>query len=162
MVALPVVWTLASLALAASPNRVWFWVRSRGSILAMRTINADSQACGVAIYPGDTWWRAAGYADLRPGIPLFNAGDTVNPIAPNAYNYVISLQNRNPKLKHPVDLPADFTALGYQQVQCWTDPYDRTMLRERMCLLRRAGTCNSESAKLLTPEVGEAFEELLR
>ena len=41
MVAVPLVWTIASLALAASPNRIWFWVRSRGSILAMRAVNAD-------------------------------------------------------------------------------------------------------------------------
>ena len=162
MVALPVIWTVASLALAASPNRVWFWVRSRGSILAMRAISTDKEACGVAIYPGDMWWRGAGYADLRPGIPLFNAGDTANPVAPNAYNYVISLQHRNSDLNHPVDLAADFTAFGYQQLQCWTDPYDRTMLIERMCLWRRAGTCNSQSAKLLTPDVGKRFEDLVR
>jgi hypothetical protein len=162
MVALPVIWTVASLALAASPNRVWFWVRSRGSILAMAAINADSQACGVAIYPGDAWWRAAGYVGLRPGIPLFDAGGAANPIAPNAYNYVISLQKRSPELQRPVDLPGDFAALGYQQVHCWTDPYDRTMTRERMCLWRRAGTCVSQSAKLLTPEVGDAFDELMR
>ena len=35
IVALPLGWTVASLALAASPNRIWFWVRSRGSILAI-------------------------------------------------------------------------------------------------------------------------------
>ena len=60
------------------------------------------------------------------------------------------------------DLPADFAGLGYQQIQCWTDPYDRTMLRERMCLWRRPGTCDSASAKPLAPDVGEAFEELMR
>ena len=161
MVAVPLVWTLASLALAASPNRIWYWVRSRGSILAMRAINADSQACGVGIYPGKLWWRAAGYAGLRPGIPLFNAGDSANPITPNAYNYVISLQQRSAELKRPVNLPVDFTSLGYQRVHCWTNPYDRTMLLERMCLWRRAGTCNAKSAKLLTPEVGDAFEDLI-
>jgi phosphatidylinositol glycan class B len=160
MVAVPLVWTTASLALAASPNRIWFWVRSRGSILAMRAINADKEACGVGIYPGGMWWRAAGYAGLRPDIPLFSAGDTANPIAPKAYNYVISLQRRSPELKHPVDLPADFASLGYQQIRCWTDPYDRTMLVERMCLWRRPGPCDSASGKPLTPEVGEAFEEL--
>ena len=61
LVAVPLVWTLASVALAASPNRIWFWVRSRGSILAMRAINADKEACGVGIYPGSMWWRQAGY-----------------------------------------------------------------------------------------------------
>ena len=75
---------------------------------------------------------------------------------------MISLQQRNSDLNHPVDLAADFTAFGYQQLQCWTDPYDRTMLIERMCLWRRAGTCNSQSAKLLTPDVGKRFEDLVR
>ena len=159
LVAVPLGWTIASVALAASPNRIWFWVRSRGSILAMRAINADKEACGVGVYPGKFWWRAAGYAGLRPAIPLFDAGETANPIAPTAYNYVISFQPRNKELGHPADLPADFASFGYQQVQCWTDPYDRTMLVERMCLWRRPGTCDSRSAKLLAPEVGEAFEE---
>jgi GPI mannosyltransferase 3 len=162
LIAVPLGWTFASLALAASPNRIWFWVRSRGSILAMQAINADKEACGVGIYPGDMWWRDAGYSGLRPGIPLFTAGNTANPIAPNAYNYVISLQQRSKELGRPVDLPADFASLGYQQVQCWTDPYDRAMIMDRTCLWRRPGTCDSASAKPLTPDVGEAFEELTR
>jgi GPI mannosyltransferase 3 len=160
LAAVPLVWTVASLALATSHNHSWFWVRSRGSILAMRAVNADSQACGIGIYP-KFWWRAGGYVNLRPGIPLYDAGATT-PIAPNAYNYVISLQERNQQLGRPADLSADFTSLGYQQVQCWTDPYDRAMILERMCLWRRPGTCNPESAKLLTPDVGEAFEALIR
>ena len=36
------------------------------------------------------------------------------------------------------------------------------MTKERICLWRRPGTCNPQSAKLLTPAVGKAFEELLR
>ena len=162
MVAVPLVWTVASLALAASHNRSWFWIRSRGSILAMRAVNADVQACGVGIYPGRFWWRSGNYVNLRPGIPLYDAGDAGKTIAPNAYNYVISLQQRSKELGRPADLSVDFTSLGYKQVECWTDPYDRTMLLEHMCLWRRAGACNSQSAKLLTPEVGEAFEALIR
>jgi len=162
LVAVPLVWAIASLALATLPNRIWFWVRFRGSILAMRAIDADKKACGVGIYLGKLWWQSADYVNLTPGIPLYDAGDAATPIAPNAYNYVISLQQRSKELGHPLDLPADFASLGYQQVQCWTDPYDRAMLMERTCLWRRAGTCDSESAKLLTPEVGEAFEALTR
>jgi hypothetical protein len=128
----------------------------------MRVVNADKEACGVGIYPGNLWWRAAGYSGLRPGIPLFNAGDMVNPIAPGAYNYVISLQRRTSEPNHPLDLPADFTSLGYQQIQCWTDPYDRAMTRERMCVWRRPGTCDSASGKPLTAEVGDVFEDLMR
>ncbi|MFZ0603820.1 MAG: hypothetical protein WAN05_21130 [Roseiarcus sp.] len=163
IVALPLGWTVASLALAASPNRIWFWVRSRGSILAIRAVDADKDACGVAIYPGDMWWRASGYADLRPGIPLFSAGDTANPIAPGAYNYVVTMQPRSREADgHPADLPADFANLGFQQVQCWTDPYDRAMSKERICLWKRPGGCDSASGKPLTPDVGQAFEDLTR
>ena len=160
-IAVPLAWTAASVALAASPDRIWYWVRSRGSILAMRAISADKEACGVGIYPGSTWWRSGFYVNLRPGIPLYDAGETATPIAPNAYNYVISLQQRSPELKHPVDLAADFASFGYRQVQCWADPYDRSFLLERMCLWRRSGVCDSSSAKPLTPEVGAAFEALI-
>jgi len=162
LVAVPLVWTCASLALAASPNRIWFWVRSRGSILAMRAIDADSRACGVGVYPAKYWWRQAGYVNLRPGIALYDAGDGAMPTSPNAYNYVISLQPRDKALGRPAPLAADFTSVGYHEVQCWTDPYDRAMTRERICLWRRPGACDPASAKLLTPEVGDKFEELLR
>ena len=161
MVAVPLAWTVASIGLAASPDRIWYWVRSRGSILGPRAVNADKEACGVAIYPSDLWWRFGDYVNLRPGIPLYAAGDTANPIAPNAYNYGLSLQLRNKEQKID-DLPADFTHLGYEQVQCWSDPYSRTLLTERTCLWRRPGTCDPTSAKLLTPDVGAAFEALVR
>ncbi len=161
MVAVPLAWTIASISLAASPDRIWYWVRSRASILGPRIINADKQACGVAIYPRNLWWRFGDYVNLRPGIPLYNAGDTENPIAPNAYNYVISLQRRTPDLKID-ELKADFAGLGYQQVKCWSDPYSRALLTERTCLWRRPGTCDPASAELLTPWVGEAFETLVR
>ena len=36
MVAVPLAWTIASIGLAASPDRIWYWVRSRGSILGPR------------------------------------------------------------------------------------------------------------------------------
>jgi hypothetical protein len=134
---------------------------SRGSILGPRAANADKEACGVGIYPSTLWWRFGDYANLPPDIPLYNAGDAANPIAPNAYNYVISLQRRNPELKID-DLQADFARLGYQQVQCWSDPYSRTLLTERTCIWRRPGTCDPTSAKLLTPEVGEGFEAPVR
>ena len=74
---------------------------------------------------------------------------------------MISLQERSRELGRPADLQIDFPGFGYEQVQCWTDPYDRALLTERMCLWRRPGTCDSQSAKLLTPEVGEAFEALI-
>lgn len=163
LVAVPLGWTFASVALAASPNRIWLWVRSRGSILAMRAVNADKDACGVAIYPGDMWWRSSGYADLRPGIPLFTAGDTANPIAPKAYNYIVSVQQRSKERGgHPADLPVDFASLNFRQIQCWTDPYDRAMTTDRICLWKRPGTCDPASGKPLTPDVGQVFEKLTR
>ena len=157
MVAVPLVWTIASVGLAASPDRIWYWVRSRGSILGAQAVNADKEACGVGIYPNPLWFRFGDYVNLRPGIPLYGAGNSANPIAPNAYNYVMSLQRRNEAQKIE-DLKADFASLGYQQVQCWSDPYSRTLLTERTCLWRRPGTCDATSAKLLTPDVGAAFK----
>ena len=110
-----------------------------GRSLRCKRSTRTRKPVGSEFIPADMWWRAAGYSGLRPGVPLFNAGETANPIAPNAYNYVISLQQRSRELQHPVDLPADFAGLGYQQIQCWTDPYDRTMLPERMCLWQPPG-----------------------
>jgi GPI mannosyltransferase 3 len=69
MVAVPLAWTIASIGLAASPDRIWYWVRSRGSILGSQAINADKEACGVGIYPNTLWFRFGGYVNLRPGIP---------------------------------------------------------------------------------------------
>ena len=158
LVAVPLGWTLASLALAVSPNRIWFWVRSRGSILAMQAVNADKEACGVGVYPGDMWWRAAGYSGLRPDVPLFDAGETGRTRSLPRPITTCSPAATEPELKHPVDLLADFASFGYQQLKCWTDPIDRTMLMERMCLWRRSGTCDSASGKPLTPD----SEKLLR
>ena len=149
MVAVPLAWTIASIGLAASPDRIWYWVRSRGSILGPRLVNADKEACGVGIYPNTLWWRFGDYVNLRPGIPLYNAGDTASPIAPNAYNYVLSLQRRNPELKIE-ELPADFASLGYHQVLCWSDPYSRTLLTDRTCLWRRSGACDRTFGKAET------------
>jgi len=164
LVAVPLAWTIASVALAASPSRRWYWVRSRGSILAMQAVNADKEACGVGVYPGGMWWRTAGYAALRPDVPLFDAGKpgAATPVGPKAYNYVLTVQQRSPELNHPVDLPFDFASFGYQQLQCWTDPWDRTQLLDRMCLWRRSGTCDPASGTLLTPDYGKAFEDLTR
>jgi GPI mannosyltransferase 3 len=162
MVAVPLAWTIASLGLAASPNRIWYWVRSGGSILGPRIVNADKEACGVGIYPGNLWWRFGGYVNLRPGVPLYNAGETKSPIAPSAYNYVLSWQPPNPEQKLE-DLQTDFASIGYQQVQCWAEPYGRNALvLDRTCLWRRPGACDASSAKLLTPEVTEAFEKVIR
>ena len=110
MVAVPLAWTIASIGLAASPDRIWYWVRSRGSILGSQAINADKEACGVGIYPNTLWFRFGGYVNLRPGIPLYSAGDTADPIAPNAYNYVISLQRRTMSKKSTTCRPTSRTS----------------------------------------------------
>jgi GPI mannosyltransferase 3 len=160
MVAVPLVWTVASIGLAASPKRIWYWARSGGSIMGPRIVNADKDACGVGVYPGNLWWRFGGYVNLRPGVPLYSVGEATSPIAPKAYNYVLTLQRPNSEQKLD-DLQADFGSLGYQQVQCWAQPYSRTLSLDRTCLWRRPGACDSSSAKLLTPDVGETFEKLL-
>ena len=120
MVAVPLAWTVASIGLATSPDRIWYWVRSRGSILGPRYQRRQeslrrrnlSQQFMVAVRR---------IRNLQHGIPLYAAGNGADPIAPNAYNYVLSLQLRNKEQKID-DLPADFTHLGYEQVRCWSTP----------------------------------------
>jgi GPI mannosyltransferase 3 len=161
MVTLPLAWTVASLALATSHDRIWYWVRSRGSVLSLKAVSAAKDSCGVAFYPGTLWFRTGGYVNLRPGIPFYDAGESAVPVAPNAYNYLVSLQARSQDPNRPVDLPVDLASSGYSKVRCWTDPYDRAMILERTCLWRRPGTCDPKSARLLTPDVGAAFEALI-
>jgi hypothetical protein len=71
------------------------------------------------------------------------------------------LHPRRPDANRPLDLPVDLVSSGYSQVRCWTDPDDRAMIMERTCLWRRPGTCDPKSARLLTPDVGAAFEALI-
>ena len=150
----------ASIGLAASPDRIWYRVRSAARSGAPRYQRRQGSLRRRNL-SRNLWWRFGDYVNLRPGIPLYNAGDTANPIAPNAYNYVISLQRRNTGTENR-DLKADFASLGYEQVQCWSDPYSRALLTERTCLWRRAGDVRPRIGEAAHPMVGEAFETLVR
>ncbi len=140
LTALPMAWAVASLALAVAPPRLWYWHHGRGPIMAMRAINADPGSCGVAVFPARYWPSTGGYTHLRPGLPLFDAGSGSDVIAAQAFNYVISYQ------------PADFSALGYRQVQCWDDPEGGRLELEtvHICLWRRPGGCGPSPAQPLT------------
>ena len=157
MVAVPLIWTVASLALAASSEPLVLGPLPRLGSWAMRAVNVDKEACGVGIYPGRFMAAGLTYVNLRPGILLYDAGDGGTTIAPNAYNYVQTSacrsETRNSDIR-PI-CRSTSRASGYQQIQCWTDPYDRTMLVERMCLWRRPGACDpadQPSRSLRTPE----------
>ena len=147
--------------LAASPNRIWFWVRSRGSILAMRAVDADKDACGVGDLSRRHVVARVGLSDLRPGIPLFNAGDTANPIAPGAYNYVVTCSAQQ-------GAGASGRPAGrFRESRLSAGPVLDRPLRSGDAYgahlpLEAPGGCDSASGKPLTPDVGQAFEELTR
>ncbi len=150
VIAVPATWTVASVALAASPERAWFWLRDRGSVLAMRVIDADPKACGVAVLPASVWDRTAGYVHLRNGIALYNAD---NLAGSDAFNYVISYQLHIPAPDPPVDL----SRFGFRQVQCWENPQDRHAQLERICLWRRDGACAASTAQPLVATTAPGF-----
>ena len=145
------------------------WTRGRNMPLAgfpaarfrSRAANADKEACGVGIYPSALWWRFGDYVNLRPDIPLCNAGDAANPIAPNAYNYVISLQRRNPELKID-DLQGRLRGPRLSASSVLVGPLQSNVAYRTHMHWEAPGTCDPTSAKLLTPEVGEGFEALVR
>ena len=150
--AVPVAWIIASLTLAVSQQRAWFWLRDRGSILAMRAIDADPNACGVAILPGSLWDRNAGYVHLRPGLSLYDAGGLTDT---RAFNYMISYQRVQPASNGP-PVPS-LSGAGYQEIQCWQDPEDRHGKLERICLWQRPGACAKSSSQLLATTTAAGF-----
>jgi hypothetical protein len=146
--AVPVGWAIASFLLATAPQRVWYWNHGRGSILAMRAINADPGACGVAVFPAFRWFYSGGYTHLRPGLPLYAAGSLGDAGAARAFNYVITYR------------PADFSPLGYVQDRCWDDPADRLGLVEPICLWHRPGLCEPSTAQPMEAAV-ERFNAVI-
>lgn len=113
------------------------WILGRGSILAMRQVNADPAACGLAIVPGSAWWISGGYVSLDPRIPLYG----VDPAAPDvkaqtaAFNYAITTAETP-----DVPLP-DLAPLGFTQLACHTNGS-----RGPSCVWRRPGACTPGAA----------------
>jgi hypothetical protein len=140
---LPLFWIVTSLILARGREFYPLWFRDEGSIVAMRRIDADPAACGVAIYPADVWDRNGGYAHLRPGIPLYAlpAGRAAEDAGP--YDYIVAYRD------------ADFAAAGFSRSQCWAEPPGRTIVTTPVCLWRRAGACSPGAAPLLTATAPE-------
>jgi hypothetical protein len=134
---LPLFWIATSLILARSREFYPLWFRDRGSIEAMRIVDRDADACGVAISPSDLWDRSGGYAHLRAGIPLYGYdGDAASQTA--AFDYIIAYK------------AADFTPQGFALLQCWAEPPGRTITTSPVCLFHREGSCMTADARLLT------------
>lgn len=137
----PIAWIIASGTLAGRSPAAWFWVRDRGSLIAMRMINDDPAACGVGILPAGSWYLTGGYVHLRPGLPIYGL-EAKAELA--AANYVI-LYREGPSAESGwFDVPrADYTVR-----HCWTDPTGGP-LRDKICLLRRPGRCDPTAGQPL-------------
>jgi hypothetical protein len=138
LVGVPLFWAATSLILARGREFYPLWYRDRGSIEAMRIINRDPAACGVAIYSADLWDRNGGYAHLRGGMPLLALTDGDPDDRSGGFDYIISYK------------PADFTGRGFTRLACWQEPPGRTIAIDPICLWRRSGTCTSGAAPKLT------------
>lgn len=138
VVGLPLFWVTTSAILARGREFYPLWYRDAGSIEAVRSIDADPAACGVALYPETVWDRSGGYAHLRRGLSLFGWADGVPQERTMAFNYMISYK------------AADFSGLGFQNEGCWQEPPGRTQIVGPICLWRRPGTCSPDAAPLLT------------
>ena len=138
LIGVPLFWAATSLILARGREFYPLWYRDRGSLEAMRIINGNQEACGIAIYSADLWDRNGGYAHLRPGIPLFALSDGDPDDASRRFNYIISYK------------PADFAGRGFTRLACWQEPPGRTISVDPICLWHRGGTCTQGAAPLLT------------
>ena len=134
----PLFWLVTSAILARSREFYPLWFRDRGSIEAMRIVNADPEACGAAIAPADMWDRSGGYAHLRDGIVLYGHTETDPAASMAAFNYLIAYK------------PADFADIGFTKLQCWAEPPGRTIVLDPICLWHRAGSCTPSAAEPLT------------
>ncbi len=128
--ALPLAAGVAALWLAASATHAALWPRGIpwrdgvGVVEAFATINADPDACGVAVAPFPFWTEAGGQVHLRPGLALYG------PEAAPAANYVF----------RQLLLPG--APAGYAKLQCW-----ETAQRGRaVCLWHRPGGCDPAAA----------------
>ncbi|WP_127088790.1 hypothetical protein [Aquabacter cavernae] len=108
------------------------WQLGRGTILATRQVNADPNACGLAIVPAGTWWISGGYVSTDPRIPLYGV-DADSPQAKqqaSAFNYAIT------STETPDDPLPDLTALGFTNLGCRSNGS-----RGPACVWHRPGTC---------------------
>ena len=113
------------------------WVLGRGSILAMRQVNADPAACGLAIVPKGAWWISGGYVSLDPRIPLYgiDADDPQAKAQSAAFNYAIATAET------PDDPLPDLSALGFTRLVCQSNGS-----RGPSCIWHRPGACTPGAA----------------
>jgi hypothetical protein len=122
-----------------------YWFVGNGMIAAMRIVSADPGSCGVAIYPGDLWWRTGGYTRLRPDLPIYGlAPDEPDADAQSAaYSAIIATGNAaNPPR-------TDFSNLGFRAAGCRANGVNRAPV----CLWLRDGACDRRAALPLVPEI---------
>ena len=138
MVAVPLVWTIASVARrrrqtgsgSGSALVAPFW-RCATSTTAKPAASASIRASSGG---------ADGLRGVSPSwIPLYDAGDAAKPIAPNAYDYVISFQPRSKELGIRRTCRLTLRASATSKSNAGWAPTIERMTLDRICHWQRPG-----------------------
>jgi GPI mannosyltransferase 3 len=140
-----VFWISVSALLGSFGFFAAYWTVGAGMITAMRAVNAHPASCGLAIAPGNLWWRTGGYTRLRPGLSIYGLepGDADAPSQSAAYSDIVATGD------DPLAPQPDFASLGFHKEGCWENGRNRAAV----CLWRRAGACDPNATAPLVPNV---------
>jgi GPI mannosyltransferase 3 len=134
-----VFWTGVSVGLGCFGPFHGYWSSGTGTVAAFRLINADPDACGVAVVPANQWPQSGGYVFLRPGIPLVSMAQAGSGAAASRYNYVFTYDTAE----------RGDTYDGADRVNCWNQR-DSQGYAAKVCLWRvRMGCVSGHSVPLV-------------
>ncbi len=144
------IWLVVA-ALAAGRAPLWHGMYERTEMnAALRQVNADPAACGVAIYPESPWSRMPSHARYRPGVQLYAFNPNDPPARAAAFDYIIDTSRLGGDNR--------LAALGFDRLACWSrgpDLPDDTLLRA--CLWHRAQRCDPHAATPFAPPLDHYF-----
>jgi hypothetical protein len=124
--AIAAAWIAASAAQAALSPRGLPWRDGLAVTEGFAMVNADPDACGVAVEPWWLWPDAGGYVHLRPGLELYGIAPGPAEAAAHAgANYLF---------RH-IAVPGE--PAGYTAVRCWP----AAQPNRAFCLWHRPGGC---------------------
>jgi GPI mannosyltransferase 3 len=113
-------WIIVSIYLGGFGPFHSLWSAGTGVIAAFRVVDADPDACGVAVEPAVRWFESGGYVFLRPGIQLVGLRRDGDGAPTSRYNYVFNYQ----PLKQANGADFNGTDLGdvtADPVNCWLE-----------------------------------------
>lgn len=131
-----------------------FYYEWPGLSAAERIVNADPQACGLAVSPEQPWARMPGYTRFRPGIPLYGFSPGDAPERARAFDYAIDFSVGGTDLK----------AVGFDIVACWgraLPPGVPAAADRRFCLWHRPTKCAPSASATLIPSMPESLPSSL-